>query len=249
MNSEPLLAIRHLVKSFGGLRALGGISLTIFPGEIVGLVGPNGSGKSTIINVITGLCHADEGEVWFQGRNLVGLAPHQIAQLGVCRTFQTPRLFSKLTVLENVLVGRLFGSTGGAVTPSRTDAMEWLQFVGLAGRANDSVHTLTLEQRKALEIARALACRPRLVLLDEPLAGLNPAEIEAGIDLIFRIRKLGITVVLVEHVMRVVTALADRVIVLNFGAKVAEGAPSDVFNDETVIQAYLGGEYAKRSGC
>jgi branched-chain amino acid transport system permease protein len=222
------------------VRALDGVDLDIREGEIVGMLGPNGSGKSTLINVISGHYAADAGSIRFDGHELRGLAAHRIARSGISRTYQIPRPFAHLDVLDNVALAAMFG---GAVLDQRAalaEAMRWLDFAGLARRAYAHPGDLNLHQTKFLELARALASRPRLVLLDEVLSGLTPTEIEEAVALIRRIRDHGTTIVLVEHVMRVVTALSDRVVVLDQGRVLAEGDAADVMQRREVITAYLG---------
>lgn len=239
-----LLETRQVVKQFGGLRALNGVSLSVRPGEILGLVGPNGSGKSTLINVVSGYLTASAGEVWFGGQEISRWEAHRIAELGLIRTYQIPRPFWNLTVLDNVLVGAMFGRKHRDHEEARATAIRWLEFTGLASRAKDPINSLTLHQRKFLEMARALAGRPRLLLLDEVLAGLNPSEVEAGISLIRRIKEAGVTILMVEHIMRAIVSLSDRVAVLNFGEKIAEGRPEEVLRHPEVVSAYLGKAYA-----
>ena len=238
--AAPLLSVRGVRKSFRGVRALDGVDLDIREGEIVGMLGPNGSGKSTLINVISGHYAADAGSIRFDGHELRGLAAHRIARSGISRTYQIPRPFAHLDVLDNVALAAMFG---GAVLDQRAalaEAMRWLDFAGLARRAYAHPGDLNLHQTKFLELARALASRPRLVLLDEVLSGLTPTEIEEAVALIRRIRDHGTTIVLVEHVMRVVTALSDRVVVLDQGRVLAEGDAADVMQRREVITAYLG---------
>ena len=242
--SATLLGMREVVKRFGGLPALAGVSLEVREGDILGLIGPNGSGKSTLINVVSGYHRADQGEIWFRGCNIARLEPHRIAELGLIRTHQIPRPFARMTVRQNVLVACLFGSRETRHRSPQDEAMHWLSFTGLADVADAPVASLTLHQRKFLELARAMACRPRLLFIDEVLAGLNPAELEEGIQLIRRIRDMGVTLVIVEHIMRAVVSLCNRLIVLNFGQKIAEGEPKDVLRTPEVVAAYLGREYA-----
>lgn len=242
--SEPvLLHTQEVVKTFGSLRALGGVSMEVRGTEILGLVGPNGSGKSTMINVLSGFLRPDGGEVHFDGRRIDTLAPHRIAELGLARTYQVPRPFPTLTALENTEVGASFG-TARSQRDARATGMKWLDFVGLADQADTLASGLTLHQRKQLELARALSCEPRLIMLDEVLAGLNPTEIESAIDLIKSINALGIAVIFVEHNMRAVVGLCDRLVVLQSGTLIAEGLPSDVLSDQVVIDAYLGSQHA-----
>lgn len=236
-----LLECTSVAKRFGGIRALVDVSVSIADGEIVGLVGPNGSGKSTLINVISGFYAADSGSSVFEGVNLFDLNPNQIAGHGVARTFQIPRPFETMTVRENVAVSYMFGRTSHSLDDAREAASEWISFTGLGTVADTAVGELTLHQLKFLELARALATEPKLLLLDEVLAGLNPTEIEQSIDMIRRIHAHGITLMIVEHVLRVVTALSDRIVVLDQGKVIAVGEPDDVLANPVVVAAYLGG--------
>ncbi|MEP6740466.1 MAG: branched-chain amino acid ABC transporter ATP-binding protein/permease [Caldimonas sp.] len=241
---ELLLRVRGLHKSFRGVKALAGVDVDVRPGEILGLLGPNGSGKSTFINVVSGHYAASAGEIVFEGRNLIGRAAHRIAGAGISRTYQIPRPFAHLNVLDNVALATMFG---GAVTDpdaARSQAMTWLEFTGLQDKANARPEDLNLHQRKFLELARALASRPRLVLLDEVLCGLTPSEIDAAVALIRRIREQGSTIVFVEHVMRAVLALTDRVIVFHHGELLAEGTATEVMKRPEVMTAYLGKAHA-----
>jgi branched-chain amino acid transport system permease protein len=242
--AAPLLAVRGVRKSFRGVRALDGIDLDIREGEIVGMLGPNGSGKSTLINVVSGHYAADTGSIRFDGRELCGLGAHRIARSGLSRTYQIPRPFAHLDVLDNVALAAMFGGTVLDRHTARGQALRWLEFTGLRERAYVYPGDLNLHQTKFLELARALASRPRLVLLDEVLSGLTPTEIEEAVALIRRIRDHGTTIVLVEHVMRVVTALSDRVVVLDQGRVLADGNAAEVMQRREVITAYLGVQHA-----
>jgi branched-chain amino acid transport system permease protein len=242
--NAPLLVVHDLRKSFKGVRALDGVDLDVREGEILGVLGPNGSGKSTLINVVSGHYGADGGSVRFAGRELVGLPAHRIARAGLARTYQVPRPFAHLRVRDNVALAAMFG--GAALDRARADraAAEWLAFTGLQARADVLPGELNLHQTKFLELARALAARPRLVLLDEVLSGLTPAEIDEAVELIRRIRARGTTIVLVEHVMRVVTALSDRIVVLDQGRVLAQGQAAEVMARRDVAIAYLGVAHA-----
>ena len=236
-----LLVCRSVSKRFGGIRALNGVSTSIEEHEILGLVGPNGSGKSTLINVLSGLYAADDGEAQFGDLDLLRLAPEKIAAAGVARTFQIPRPFDTMTVRENVSVSYMFGHRRHSLEAARDAASEWLAFTGLEAAADSPVDQLTLHQLKFLELARALATDPTLLLLDEVLAGLNPTEIEQSIEMIRKIHERGITLVIVEHLLRVVTSLSDRIVVLDQGSVIAAGDPTEVMADPAVVAAYLGG--------
>ncbi|MDP3821645.1 MAG: branched-chain amino acid ABC transporter ATP-binding protein/permease [Burkholderiales bacterium] len=237
---EVLLRVRGLQKSFKGVRALAGVDVDVRRGEILGLLGPNGSGKSTFINVVSGHYLPTAGEIVFEGRNLSGLPAHRIAAAGIARTYQIPRPFPHMTVLDNVALATMFGGAVPDPAAARKQAMTWLEFTGLAEKAQAHPDDLNLHQRKFLELARALASRPRLVLLDEVLCGLTPSEIDDAVALIRRIRDQGSTIVFVEHVMRAVMALTDRIVVFNHGELLAEGSATDVMQRPEVMTAYLG---------
>jgi branched-chain amino acid transport system permease protein len=239
-----LLRARDLSKSFRGLRALDGVDVDIRAGEIVGLLGPNGSGKSTFINVVSGHYTPSGGELTLDGRSIARLPAHRIARAGVARTYQIPRPFAHLSVLDNVAVTATFGGIVRTRGEAVAEAMRWLRFTGLADKADARPDELNLHQRKFLELARALAAGPRLVLLDEVLCGLTPAEMDEAVALVRRIRDQGPAVLIVEHVMRAVTALADRVIVFNEGVLLAQGSAADVMCDPAVVTAYLGRPHA-----
>lgn len=236
-----LLDCTSVSKRFGGIQALNEVSLDIADREILGLVGPNGSGKSTLINVLSGFYPADHGTAMFDGVDLFRLQPHQIASNGIARTFQIPRPFDTMTVRENVAVSYMFGRRRHSLDEARTAADEWISFTNLDDVADVSVRHLTLHQLKFLELARALATEPKLLLLDEVLAGLNPTEIDQSIQMIRRIHDHGLTLVIVEHVLRVVTSLSNRIVVLDQGRVIASGEPAAVMADPAVVAAYLGG--------
>jgi branched-chain amino acid transport system permease protein len=243
--AEVLLQVKGLSKSFRGLKALSNVTLQVRKGEILGLLGPNGSGKSTFINVVSGHYLPDGGEVWLGGRNIAGLPAHEIARAGIARTYQIPRPFAQLSVLDNVAIAAMYAGQGlPTMEAGRREAMQWLEFTRLARKAQSLPGELNLHQRKFLELARALASRPKLVLLDEVLSGLTPTEIQSAVDQIRRIRDQGTTIVFVEHVMHAVMALTDRLVVFDQGAMLAEGAPREVMQSAAVIGAYLGVSHA-----
>jgi branched-chain amino acid transport system ATP-binding protein len=235
-----LLEVKGLTKCFGGLVALKDVTLSLPRGRIKSIIGPNGAGKTTLFNVISGNYNPDGGDVFLGDQKISGESPERIALLGVARTFQVVKPFRNLTVLENVLIGTL--NRVARVRQAREQALEVLEYIGMAGKAGWPAKNLTLEDLKRLELGRALAIRPRLLLLDEVMAGLNPAETEEFIALIRRIRDDGVTILLIEHVMRAVLSLSDEVFVLNYGEKIYEGDTEGVMKDPRVIEAYLGEE-------
>ena len=239
-----LLEVKGLAKSFKGLQALDGVDLEVLRGEILGLVGPNGSGKSTLINLVSGHYRSDSGRMVFEGRDLTHLEAHRIARSGIARTYQIPRPFSHLSVLQNVVLPAMFGRERLGRAAAEREALTWLEFTGLAGKAGYLPDALNLHQRKFLELARALASRPRLLLLDEVLSGLTPSEIDGAIRTIRAIRDQGATIVFVEHVMRAVMELTDRIVVLNNGRVIAEGTPAEAMRRPEVVTAYLGRAHA-----
>ena len=244
-HGEPLLRARGLAKSFSGLQALAGVDVDVRRGEILGLIGPNGSGKSTFINVVSGHYVPSAGSVAFEGRTLTGLPAHRIARAGIARTYQIPRPFPHLSVLDNVAVAAMFGNANVRTRSQGTaEALRWLAFTGLDDKADARPDDLNLHQRKFLELARALASRPRLVLLDEVLCGLTPTEMNDAVALIRRIRDQGATVVFVEHVMHAVMALTDRLVVFDQGRLLAQGEAQSVMREPAVMTAYLGRAHA-----
>jgi branched-chain amino acid transport system ATP-binding protein len=237
-----LLEVDGVTKRFGGVEANAGVSLAVDAGEIVGLIGPNGAGKSTLFDVITGFHRADAGEVRLGGARLTGLRPDQISRRGVARTFQKLRPFGGMTVIENVMVGALHHTPRPAA--AREAARACLALVGLDRQADAFARELSTGQRKRLEMARAMATRPRLLLLDEVTGGVDQRSIPALVALIARLRDQGVTLVVIEHNMRVIMSVADRIVALHLGRKIAEGPPAAVVRDRQLIEAYLGGAYA-----
>jgi branched-chain amino acid transport system ATP-binding protein len=236
-----LLNISNLRKKFGGLTAVDNVDLTITEGGIVGLIGPNGAGKTTIFNLISGYLHPDAGEIFFRDENIVGLKSNQICKKGIGRTFQIVKPFSGLTVLKNVMIGA-FNRTD-QLDLSEERSLQVLEFLGLLEKKDYPIGSLTIAERKRLELARSLATQPHLLLLDEVAAGLNPKETEDLIAILRRINKEGITLFMIEHVMKTIASLANKIVVINYGVKISEGRPSEVLKDPNVVKAYLGEAY------
>jgi branched-chain amino acid transport system ATP-binding protein len=246
--TEPLLAAHGVTKHFGGVAAVQNVDMTVDSGEIVGLIGPNGAGKTTFVNLITGMEPLTAGSVKFEGREIGGLGAYRVGRMGIARTFQVVKPFRNMTVRENVAVGAMFGAGGFRRTSrqafDRAEAV--LDFVGLSAKAIRGSEQLTIPDLKRLELAKTLAMDPQLLLLDEVMAGLNAREIEDAIALIRKVHASGITVLVIEHVMKAIVSLSQRIIVLQYGQKIAEGTPDLVMNDPNVISAYLGQRYAER---
>ncbi|MEW5872034.1 MAG: ABC transporter ATP-binding protein [Chloroflexota bacterium] len=237
-----LLQVESVTKRFGGLVALNGIDLQVEQGEIVGVIGPNGAGKSTLLNVIAGVHKPTSGEVRLRGKNLSGLSPNKICHQGVARTFQIPHAFNRMTAFENVLVAASFGSRQNARTAHQL-AQEMLEFVSFPVPPHTPANQLNTAQLRRLDLARALASQPQLLLLDESAAGLTPNELVELQQLVFKIRDQGTTILIVEHLMRLIMQLCDRIVVLYYGVKIAEGTPSEIIDNDNVTQAYLGEKY------
>jgi len=241
---KEILDVKSLSRQFGGLLALDDITFTLREGEIVGLIGPNGAGKTTLVNSVTGVHRATAGQITFSERRIEGLKSHRISRMGISRTFQVVQPFPRMSVLENVAAGSLFAGHASTPNEAKRLAQEHLAFVGLDREAEKSASVLTLAGRKRLELAKSLAMRPRLLMLDEVNAGLNPAEIDAALNLIRTIADRGVTIVVIEHLMRVVMNVSTRVLVLNQGKLIADAPPQEVVKNHQVIEAYLGKRYA-----
>ena len=238
-----LLEGNQLYKSFGGLMATNGVDFCLERGEILGLIGPNGSGKTTLFNLIAGVFKPDRGQIKFEGRNVTGTGCAAICQLGIARTFQITRPFPLLTVLENVQLGRAYGSDPAkTLEQAQIEADEILKFIGLSSKRKVSAGRLGVIDRKRLELGKALSTKPKVLLLDEIMAGLNPTEVLAATDLVKQIRDSGVSVIVIEHMMRAIMGICHRVIVLNAGRKIAEGTPREVVLDRGVIEAFLGAD-------
>jgi branched-chain amino acid transport system ATP-binding protein len=239
----PILEVQGLSKSFGGVQALRGVGFNLNENEILGLIGPNGSGKTTLFNVISGFMKASSGSVRFKGKDITNIKFYKACQSGIARTFQIVRPFGRLSTLRNVMVSRSYGkSPAHSLRHAQSEAQEIIDFVGLGKLESVAAHNLTLAARKRLELARALATKPELLLLDEMMGGLNHTEIEEAMKLVKKVRDSGITVIMVEHVMRAVMGISDRIMVLNVGEKIAEGTPQEISCNQLVIEAYLGRE-------
>lgn len=241
-----ILSVNQLSKNFGGLMAVKELSFKLEKGDILGLIGPNGAGKTTVFNCLTGFIPPDQGEILFYGKSVKDMQPYKISQLGLVRTFQIVKPFLTISVLDNVMVGALIKEK--SITKARQESMEIIEFLGLGRMADVEAQGLPLPLRKKLELARALATKPKILLLDEVMAGLNPTEVDEIIDLIRQVNERGISILLIEHVMRGVMALSQRVLVINYGERIAEGAPEEIVKDKGVIEAYLGKEFLSAQG-
>ncbi len=237
----PILEGEGVSKYFGGLAAVSNVSFHVDEGEIVGLIGPNGAGKTTLFNLISGALPLKSGVIKFKGEKITGLKPHQICRMGVSRTFQSVKIFANMPVMQNVLLGSLFGTpTRMSSADASREATGLLEFIGLSAVRATAAKDLTLANQKRVEVARALATKPELLLLDELMAGLNPAEVAQAMELVTRIRDKGITIFMIEHVMKAIMGVCDRIMVLHHGEKIAEGTPQEVATSKTVIEVYLG---------
>jgi branched-chain amino acid transport system ATP-binding protein len=237
----PLLEGTGVTKYFGGLAAVSHVDFSVEQGEVVGLIGPNGAGKTTLFNLVSGALVPKSGVIRFKDEKITGLKPHKICRMGVARTFQSVKIFPNLPVLENVLLGSLFGTPNSVSSTDATNkAIELIEFVGLSAVSAAPAKDLTLVNQKRLEVARALATRPELLLLDELMAGLNSAEVAQAMELVARIREAGATVFMIEHVMKAIMSVCDRIMVLHHGEKIAEGTPQEIATSKTVVEVYLG---------
>jgi len=235
-----ILSVQGVTKRFGGLQALTKVTFDLPEGQIFGLIGPNGAGKTTLFNVINGVYAPDEGRIMFLGKDVTNAKSYNLARMGLARTHQIVQPLNELSVIENVTVGACFGHENSNLHNATEIAEQVMEFVGLHEKRDQLAGSLNVAQKKRLEMARALAARPKLLLLDEVLAGLNPSEIGGMVDMVLRIREQGITIIMIEHVMKAVMNVSDRIFVLDYGEQIAEGTPDEVVNNEKVIEAYLG---------
>jgi len=244
---SELLRLSGVSRHFSGLQALREVSLSVPGGEVLGLIGPNGAGKTTLVNTICGVTPANSGTVTFDGKDITKIKTYQAARLGLARTFQIVQPFAEFSALDNVAAAALFSQPGASLKSAREAAREHLAFVGLEPQAEQSAATLTLAMRKRLELAKALAMKPKLLFLDEVNAGLNSAEVERATKLIHQLAANGITIVMIEHLMKVVLNVCTRIVVLHNGQLIADGAPREVISNPAVVEAYLGQQYAQRT--
>jgi len=244
--SETILVADRVSRHFGGIQAVDDVSFALKEGEIVALIGPNGAGKTTLVNMMTGVHRASEGHIRFQGEDVTGQRPFEAARRGIARTFQIVQPFPRMSVLENVAAGALFGGARASVADAKAIAREQLEFMGLAPMADRAASALTLAGRKRLELAKSMAMQPKLLMLDEVNAGLNASEIDGALRIIRQIAERGVTILIIEHLMKVVMSLASRVLVLHHGQLIAEGSTAEIVKDKRVIEAYLGAKFARR---
>jgi branched-chain amino acid transport system ATP-binding protein len=242
-----ILQVENVTKRFGGLQALTKVTMDLVQGQILGLIGPNGAGKTTLFNTINGVYQPDDGRIHFLGKDVTGAKPYELARMGMARTHQIVRPLNELTVRENVMAGACFGHENHGLSAAFRIANEVLSFAGLAARADQLAGSLNVAQKKRLEMARALAAHPKLLLLDEVLAGLTPSEIDGMVNTILKIREQGVTIIMIEHVMKAIMNVSDKIFVLEYGQQIAEGKPEEVVRNPRVVEAYLGDpQMAKR---
>ncbi len=245
--SDAILEITQLSKNFGGVSAVSAVDLTLRKGEVVGLIGPNGAGKTTLVNLVTGVFAPSSGRIVFNGEDVTGQKPYQAARRGMARTFQIVQPFPEMNVLDNVAAGALFSGSERKLSAARDAAYEHLKFVGIDALAKQQANSLTLANRKRMELAKSLAMKPTVLMLDEVNAGLNSGEIQAAMELINEIARQGTTILIIEHLMKVMLGVSQRIVVLHHGELIASGTPSEIVNDERVIEAYLGQKYAAQA--
>jgi branched-chain amino acid transport system ATP-binding protein len=238
--ADAVISARDVTKRFGGMTAVNCVDFELREGESLGLIGPNGAGKTTLFNLVSGFLTSDKGTILFRDKKISGLKPNQICRQGLARTFQAAKNFPDMSVFDNVLMGALFGVQGQTHARAEAETFEILKFVGLDKYTDKAVSDIPLAGQKQLEVARALATKPAVIMLDEMMAGLNPSEVDESMDLVRRIRATGVTVLLIEHVMKAIMAICDRIIVLHHGQLIAEGAPSEIAGNKQVIEIYLG---------